>query len=124
MTTHNVQPSYVKHLLGSNYVFFTLFGDWVQVWGVGGWGSPNGVVHNPLMQFFALYSSKIEKKVCKTYCVDIVTTHNDQPSYAKHVLGNRYVFFTLFGDWVLGGGWGVGGTPNGVAHNLLMQVLP
>ena len=33
--------------------------------GFGGWGSPNVVVHNPLMQFYALYSSEIE--VFKTY---------------------------------------------------------
>ena len=48
--------------------------------GVG--GSPNGVVHNLLMQFFTPYSSIIE--VSETYFFDIVTTHNDQPSYVKH----------------------------------------
>ena len=37
------------------YVFFTLFGYWVQ-----GGGSPKGLVHNLLMQFFTLGSSKIE----------------------------------------------------------------
>ena len=73
-------------------MFFTLFGDW---WGGGG-GSPNGV------QFFTLYSSKI--KVFETYFFDIVTTHNDHPSYVQHVLGSSYVFFTLFGDSVWRGG--------------------
>ena len=36
---------------------FTLFGCWV--WGRGG-GVPKGAVHNLLMQFFTLGSSKIE----------------------------------------------------------------
>ena len=84
-------------------MFFSLFGDWL--WGV---GSPSGVVHNLLMQFFALYSSKIEGS--ETYFFDIVTTHNDQPSYVKHVLGGIYVFFTLFGDWVCVWGGGGGST--------------
>ena len=30
-----------------------------------------------------------------------MATHNDHPSYVKHVLGSIYVFFTLFGGWVL-----------------------
>ena len=59
------------------------------------------MVHNLLMQFFALYSSKNE--VSETY-FDIVTTHNDRPSYVKHFLGSVYVFFTLFGDCGGGGG--------------------
>ena len=36
-------------------MFFTLFGYWV-----GGGGSPKGLVHNLLMQFFTPDSSKIE----------------------------------------------------------------
>ena len=36
-------------------MFFTLFGYWVR-----GGGSPKGLVHNLLMQFFTLDSSKIE----------------------------------------------------------------
>ena len=70
------------------------------------------MVHNLLVQFFTLYSSKIE--VSDTYFFDIVATYNDHPTYVKHVLGNIHVFFTLFG--YLGGG-----SPNGVVHNLLMQ---
>ena len=35
---------------------------------------------------------------------DIVTTHNDEICYVKHVLAPLYVFFTLFG--CLGGGGG------------------
>ena len=48
----------------------------------------------------------------------MVTTQNDHPRYVKHVLGRIYVFFTLFGYQVPGGG---GGAPRGLVHNLLMQ---
>ena len=74
MATHNDHPSYLKHGLGSIYVFFTLFGCWV--WGRG--VSPNGLVHNLLMQFFTTYSSKIE--VAETYFIDIVASQNDHSS--------------------------------------------
>ena len=79
-------------------MFLTLFGYQVR----GGRGAPKGLVHNLLMQFFTLDSSKME--VFETCCFDIVTTHNDHPSYVKHVLGRIYVFFTLFGYQVRGGG--------------------
>ena len=69
------------------------------------------------MQFFTPGSSKIE--VFETYFFDIVTIQNDISSYAKHVLGRIYVFFTLFGYQVGGGG----GSPKGRVHNLLMQFL-
>ena len=58
-------------------------------------GLVNGPVHNVLVQFFNLGSSKIE--VFGTCFFDIVTTQNDISNYAKHVLGRIYVFFTLFG---------------------------
>ena len=48
-------------------MFFTLFGYWV-----GGGGSPKGLVHNLLMQFVTLGSSKIE--VLETCFFDIVIT--------------------------------------------------
>ena len=48
------------------WVFFTILG-----WGGGG-GAPKGLVHNLLMQFFTLDSSKIE--VFKTCFSDMVTT--------------------------------------------------
>ena len=52
------------------------------------------MVHNLLMQFFTLGSSKIE---VFEHCVfDIVTTQYDHPRYVKHVLGRIYVFFTRF----------------------------
>ena len=47
-----------------------------------------------------------------------MTTQNDHSRYVKHVLGRIYVFFTLFGYQVGGGG---GGAPKGRVHNLLMQ---
>ena len=71
-------------------MFFTLFGYWV-----GGGGSPKGLVHNLLMQFVTLGSSKIE--VFETCFFDIVTTQNDHPRYIKHILGCICVFFILFG---------------------------
>ena len=82
--------TYVKLVLGSIYVFFTLFGYWAR----GGGGSPKGLVHNLLMQFFTLDSSKSE--VFKTYFFDSVITSNDHPRYVKHVLGRIYLFFTVF----------------------------
>ena len=81
-------------------MFFTLFGYQVG----GGGGAPKGLVHNLLMQFFNLNSSKIE--VFETWFFDIVTTQNDHPRYVKHVLGCIYVFFTLFGNQVREGGGG------------------
>ena len=49
-------------------MFFTLFGHYAG----GGGGSPKGLVHNLLMQFFTLGSSKIG--VFEPYIFDIVTT--------------------------------------------------
>ena len=74
-----------------------------------GGGAPKGLVHNLLMQFFTLDSSKIE--VFETYFVDILITQNDHPSYVKHVLGCICVFSALFHHfWALGrGGPGGGG---------------
>ena len=54
--------------------------------GVSQWTSE----HNLLVQFLTVYRSKIE--VSKKF-FDIVATHNDHPSHAKHVLGSIYVFF-------------------------------
>ena len=58
-------------------------------------GLVNGPVHNLLMRFFTLGSSKIE--VFETSFYDIVTTRYDHPRYVKHVLGRIYMFFTPFG---------------------------
>ena len=52
-------------------------------------------MHNLLMQFFTLGSSKI--KVSETCFFDIVITQNDHSSYVRHILGRIYMFFTLFG---------------------------
>ena len=51
-------------------MFFTLFGYWA--WGWGGGGSHKALVHNVLMQFFTLGSSKVE--VFETYFSDTVIT--------------------------------------------------
>ena len=52
-------------------MFFTLFGYWAHGRGGGG-EAPKGWVHNLLMQFFTLDSSKIE--VFETCFYDIVIT--------------------------------------------------
>ena len=100
--TYDGHPSYVKHLLGRIYVFFTLFGYWAGGGGRSPQGLVNGAVHNLLMQFFTLGSSKIE--LFETYFSDTVITYNDHPRCVKQVLGRIYVFFSLFGYWVRGGG--------------------
>ena len=79
-------------------------------------GLGNGPVHNLLMQFFTLGSSKID--VFETCFCDTVTTQYDRPSYVKHILGRIYVFF--YPIWVLGPGGG-GGARKGWIHNLLMH---
>ena len=81
---------------------FACFSPFLGVRSGGEGGSPKGLVHNLLMQFFTPDSSKME--VFETCFFDIVTTQNDHPSYGKHVLGHIYVFFTLFGYQVGGGG--------------------
>ena len=65
-------------------------------------GLVDGPVHNLLMQFFTLGSSKIE--VSETYFFDVVIPYNNHPRYMKRVAGRFSVFFTLFGYWVRGGG--------------------
>ena len=69
-------------------MFFT-FGRWGEGRCPG--GSPKGLVHNLLMQFFTLDSSKIE--VFETYFFDIVITYNDHPRYVKCVLARICVVF-------------------------------
>ena len=68
VTTENDHPRYVKHVSGRIYVFLTPFG--YHVWGGG--GSPKGLVHNLLVQFSTLDSSKME--VFETCSFDIMTT--------------------------------------------------
>ena len=68
VTTQNDHPSYVKHVLGRIYMFFTLFGYQVG----GGGGAPKGRVHNLPMHFFTPDSSKME--VFETCFCDIVIT--------------------------------------------------
>ena len=56
-------------------MFSTLFGYWPH--GGGGGGAPKGLVHNLLVHFFTLGSSKIE--VFETCFFDTVTTQCDHP---------------------------------------------
>ena len=78
------------------------FSPWVLGARGGVGGSPKGLVRNLLFHFFTLGSSKFE--VLQTYFFHVVITQNDHPRYVKHDLGRIYVFFTLFGYWVWGGG--------------------
>ena len=78
-----------------------------------------GLVHNLLMQFFTLGSSKIE--VFETFFLDTMISYNEHPRYVKHGLGRIYVFFTLFGYSARAEERGGGGAPMGLLHNLLMQ---
>ena len=58
-------------------------------------------------------------KVFETYLFHIVITLNYRPTYVKHVLGRIYMFLTLFGYWVGGGGvsQGIGTQPAYVVFN-------
>ena len=69
------------------------------------------------MQFFTLGSSKME--VFETCFFDILTTQNDHPRYVKHVLGRIYMFLTLFGYLVRGGG----GAPKGLVFSAIFAML-
>ena len=60
--------------LGPIYVFFTLFGVWVRG---GGGGSPQGLVHNLLRQFFTVDSSKIARS--RSYHLSFLIPHSDNP---------------------------------------------
>ena len=70
LSTRYDHPSFAKHVLGRIYVFVTLFGYLVR-WGGGG-GSSKGWVHNLLLQFFTLVSSKI--KFFETHFFDTMIT--------------------------------------------------
>ena len=71
-----------------------------------------GVCTNCLSSFPPSTSAGQKWKILQIF-FGVVTTHNDEICYVKHVLAPLCVFFTLFG--CLGGG------PRGPGHNLLMQ---
>ena len=73
-------------------------------------GSQGGLGTTCLCNFPA--SAPQKWKFPKLFFFNILTIHNDQISYAKHVLDPIHLLFTLFG--CLDGGKGLG-------HNLLMQ---
>ena len=72
-------------------------------------GGPKGW-YNLLMQFSSLGSSKMA--ISETIFFSILTIHNGQISYVRHVLDLIHMLFTLFG--CLDGGKGLG-------HHLFMQ---
>ena len=93
-------------------MFWPLFVCFSPYLGVG--GGPMGDRAHLLLQFSSLGNSKME--ISKTDFFYIMTIHNDQISYVKHVLAPLYVFFTLFGYWRGGYGdlWGPMGTYRGL----------
>ena len=50
---------------------------------------------------------RLNNQSFETYFRDTVTIQNDHPSYVKHVSDRIYMFFTLFGYSVEGGGGGL-----------------
>ena len=56
-------------------MFFTFFGHWAR----GAGGTRKGLVHNQLLQFLTLRSSKTE--ISETYFFDVVVPYNDHPRY-------------------------------------------
>ena len=85
------------------------FSPYLGIWwgGGGGRGGGDGMVQHlaPAHAIFHSCSSTIE--VSETYfffC--IMAIQNDHPSHVKCALARIYVFFTLFGYLVWGGGGG------------------
>ena len=107
--TLNYHPRYVKHVLGRIYVFHPI---WIL--GPRGGGVSQGIGTQPA--YVVCHPGQLKNRSFRNLFFYIVTTQNDHPSYGKHVLGRIYVFFTLFGYQV-----GGGGSPKGRVHNLLMQ---
>ena len=96
VTTQNDHPRYVKHVLGRIYVFPHLFG-----YQVGGGGRLGDGYTTCLC---SLSPEAAQKSNFSNFFFDIVTTQTDHPRYVKHVLGRIYVFLTLFGYQLRGGG--------------------
>ena len=86
----------MKNVLDPVYVSFLLLGCLEQGKGPG---------QNLLMQFSTLGSSKMD--ISQISFFDILTIHNEQIPFVKHVLDPLYVFFALFG--CLEGGIGPAG---------------
>ena len=93
LTIHDGQISYVNHVLEPIHVLFNLFGFMDR---------GKGLNHNLFMLFSTVNSSK--KEFFKANFLAVLTIHNDQISYIKHVLDPLYVLFTLFGCCRGGGG--------------------
>ena len=86
LTIHNYGISCARYFLNPIHVLFALFGFF---------DGGKGLGHNPLMQFSTLSGSKME--IFNTDFFDVLTIHNHQIFYVKHILDPLYVLFTLFG---------------------------
>ena len=97
VTTHN---GHLKHVLGSLYVFYPI---WVLGVQGGGGGILQGIGAQPAYVVF--HPGQLKNRSFRNFFFDIVTIHNDHPSYVKHVLGSLFIC-AQFGHLVLGGGGG------------------
>ena len=64
--------------------------------GVGGGGSPTGLVHNLLVQLCTPHPRHLRHQGVQKFFY-MLTAYNDHQSYVKHALGVISAFFTLFG---------------------------
>ena len=114
VTTQNDHPSYVKHVLGRIYVFFTQFGYYLR----GGGGGSQGIGTQPAYALFHYGQLKNGSfwNLC-FWCCD----HSKWPSKLCKACFRPYlrVFHPI---WVLPPGGG--GAPKGLVHNLLMLFHP
>ena len=114
VATQNDHSTYLNHVLGSIYVFFTLFGYWVPEGG----GVSQGIGRHPAYDVFHPRTAQ-KSQFPKLISLDIVITQIDQPTYVWCVLRLFDEFFTLFRLSV--GVGGLGGIPRGLVRNLLVQ---
>ena len=104
----NLFFSYCDHLKSpsmlSKACFRPYLGVFHPIW-VLGWGA-EGLPrdwYTTCLCNFSLWTAQ-KSRFSKLVFLIILTTQYDHPSYLKHILGRIYMFFTLFGYWVGGGG--------------------
>ena len=73
----------------------------IRVFGVRRWGRSVSPWTSTQPAEAASHRVQVNIEFYGAHIFDFVATQNDLPSYVKHVLGRVYMFFTLFGGWVL-----------------------
>ena len=66
------------------------------------WGGSQGM--GTQLAYAIFHPGRLKNRSFPTLFFYIVITENDHPRYVKHVLGHIYMFSTLFGYYLLGGG--------------------